>query len=240
MTLPLVGPRKLTFETAARTASPTEMRMGTVASVTARGVTVALAEGIVPAACLDSYAPAVGDPVLMSNFQDSWTCLGRPVGTGTALDLATPGSAAGTTLLGGTVLSGSGATMATSTGSLVVVPRYRCTYFHPPGHQVLILCGVSWYSTSLNDAMWITLWDAQTGGQVSIMDLIQSGTVSFGRFETFGAMLAPGSAGGRKVDLYMALQRSGGAGTSRVDDVFDRRGFMVALDMGDSSVIATV
>ena len=135
------GPNPLTQATAQGLDGPTEIRTGTVTAVTARGITVAVAEGTVPAAHLDSYAPAVGDPVAMAAFRDSWLALGRPVGTGTATDLVTPGSGAGPTVLGGMVLSGTNATMASSTGSFVTVPRYRCTYHHPANHQVMIWGG---------------------------------------------------------------------------------------------------
>jgi hypothetical protein len=239
VTLPFAGPRKLTTETAARTAAPTEMRTGTVVEVTARGVTVAVAEGLVPASCLDSYAPAVGDPVLMSSYQGSWTVLGRPVGTRTATDFATPGIAAGTTMLGGTVLTATGTIMASSTGSLVVVPRYRCTYFHPPGHFVLILIGLTWYCSVAGDTMEVGVWDAASALQAGSMVFQQSDNASFSRFEASGQMVPP-SFGGRKVDLYLQVQRIGGTGTSRVDDAGNRRGYMIALDMGDQSVIATV
>lgn len=239
MTLPFAGPRKLTTETAARTTAPTEMRMGTVSAVTARGVTVGVAEGFVPASCLDSYAPAVGDAVLMSRFQDTWTVLGRPVGTGTATDFATPGIAAGTTMLGGTALTASGVIMASSTGSLVPVPRYRCTYFHPPGHFVLVMIGLSWYCSVAGDTMEVSLWDAAVAVQAGSMVFQQSDNNFFSRFEASGQMLPP-SFGGRKVDLYLQVQRLNGTGTSRVDDAAIRRGYMVALDMGDQSVIATV
>jgi len=239
--LPGVGPRGLTSQASSATDAPTDLRSGIVVAVTSRGIDVDVASGrIVGAAHLASYNPAVGDPVALVRFQDAWLVLDRPVGPGTALDLATPGSGAGTNLLGGTVLSGTGATLASSTGTAVNVPRYRCTYYHPPGHQVLILCGVSWYSSVTADSLWIMLWDAVSGVQASIMDLNQMSNNFFGHFETFGAMLQPATFGGRKVDLYMQVQRAGGTGTSRVDDIAARRGFMIALDMGDGSILATV
>lgn len=238
--LPGAGPRGITSQTADRTEDPTDIRMGTVLAVTSRGVSVDVAGGLVAdASHLNSYNPAVGDYVVLVRFRDAWVVQGRVVGPGTPTDLATAGSGVGTTLLTGCALTGSGATLASSTGSLVTVPRYRCTYYHPPGHQVLILGGASWYSSVLNDTMWIMLYDAVTGVQMNLIDLTQAGTIAFGHFETFGAMMPP-SMGGRKVDLYMAIQRAGGTGTSRVDDAAGRRGYMVALDMGDSSVVATV
>lgn len=240
MTLPMAGPRGLTQATADALDGLTEIRSGTVTAVTSRGIDIQVAEGLIrSAAHLDSYNPGVGDPVVCAVYRDSWTVLGRPVGPGTATDYATPGTGVGSTILAGCVLTGSGATLASSTGSQVVVPRYRCTFYHPPNHQVLVLCGVSWYSSVLNDTLWITLWNAVTAAQVNLIDLTQAGTIAFGHFETFGAILAP-PAGGGKVDIYMQVQRAGGTGASRVDDATGRRGWMVALDLGDSSVMKTV
>lgn len=226
---------------ASMTSGPSDLRTGTVVAVTSRGINVAVAGGLVEnAAHLSSYNPAVGDPVALLRFQDSWLVLDRPVGPGTATDLATPGSGLGTTLLGGTVLSGSNTTMASTTGGPVTVPRYRCTYFHPPGHQVLILCGFTWYCSVAADTMEVMLFDAVSGQQGGSMVFNQSSNNFFSRFETNGQMFWPQVFGGRKVDVYMQIQRLNGTGTSRIDDAALRRGYMVALDMGDSSVIATV
>lgn len=239
MTLPM--PSSLTRVTADKTSAPSDIRTGTVIAVSSRGIDVDVAGGLVEgAAHLSSYNPAVGDPVVLIRFQDSWVVLDRPVGPGTATDLSTPGSGVGTTLLGGTVLSGTNTTIATSTGALTAVPRYRCTYFHPPNHQVLILCGVTWYCSVAADTLEISLWDAPTGTLAMGVPLNQASNATFSHFETFGAMLNPATFGGRRIDLYMNLQRVGGTGTSRVDDAATRRGYMVALDMGDGSVIATV
>lgn len=225
---------------AARTADPSDMRTGTVVAVTSRGIDVDVAGGLVPgAAHLSSYNPAVGDPVVMIRFQNSWVVLDRPVGPGTATDLATPGSGVGATILGGTVLSGTNTTMASSTGALVPVPRYRCTYYHPPGHNVMIWCGFTWYCSVAADTMEVSLWDAASTLQVGSMVFNQSSNVFFSRFESAG-QLVPASFGGRKVDAYMQAQRINGTGTSRVDDAPLRRGYMIAVDMGPTSVIATV
>ncbi len=232
--------RSLAGQTATAIGNPSDLRMGTVAEVTARGINVAITGGMIEnAAHLSSYNPAVGDPVALIRFQDSWLVLDRPVGPGTATDLATPGSGLGTTLLGGTVLSGTNTTIASSTGALVPVPRYRCTYHHPTGHHVLVMVGVTWYCSVAGDTMEVSVWNAMNGVQVGSIVFQQSDNNFFSRFETSGQMILP-AQGGRKVDLYLQVQRLSGTGTSRVDDAVIRRGYMVALDMGDGSVIATV
>jgi hypothetical protein len=237
----VTSPQSLSTKTAAAIGSPSDMRMGTVVAVTSRGIDVSVAGGLVEnAAHLSSYNPAVGDPVAMIRYMDSWLVLDRPVGPGTPLDLARPGSGVGTTLLGGTVLSGANiAGIASSTGALVPVPRYRCTYHHPAGHFVMIMIGFTWYSSVAGDTMEVNVWDAVTGAQVGSMVLQQSDNASFSRFEASGQIITP-ALGGRKVDLFLQIQRLSGTGTSRLDDSSIRRGYMLALDMADSSVIATV
>ena len=85
----------------------------------------------------------------------------------------------------------------------------------------------------------MSLWDAVTATQVGSMVFQQSDNNFFSRFESSGQIVLP-TVGGRKVDLYLQVQRLSGTGTSRVDDAVIRRGYMVALDMADGSVIATV
>lgn len=219
---------------------PTDLCSGIVTEVTSRGLTVSRAAGLIQnVAHLDSYNPAAGDAVSLVRFAGSWLCLGRPVGPGTPEDLATPGSGLGTTLLGGIVMSGTNTTIASSTGALVAVPRYRCTYHHPTGHHVLIMLGFTWYCSVAADTMAVTVWDAITGTKVGELIFNQSSNNFFSRFESAG-VLVPRTQGGRKVDLYLQVQRLGGTGTSRIDDNSATPGYMVALDLGDGSVIATV
>ena len=235
------GRRALATQTAAAVGAPSDLRSGTVVAVTSRGIDVNVAGGLVQgAAHLSSYNPAVGDPVALMRFQDSWLVLDRPVGPGTATTLLTPGSGVGATMLGGVTLSGTNTTMASSTGSFVTVPRYRCTYHHPAGHKVLILGGYTWYCTVANDVIEVTLTDSVSGTQGASLTHLQAGNNFFSTFETFGALLRPEAFGGRKVDLYMQLRRISGTGTSRIDDSSIRPGYLVAVDLGDSSVIATV
>lgn len=233
------GPRTLTAQTAERTASPSDLRSGTVVGVSARGIDVRVAGSVVPdAAHLPGYNPAVGDPVAMLKFDDVWLVLGRPVGPATPLDNSVAGTAVGPSVLDAMALSGGGGTIATSSGSTVVVPRYGVTFFHPQNHWVLLLVGVSWYSSVANDMVKLQVLNTTTGAVVGETELIMAGTVFFGRFEVFAAMVPP-TQGGALASYYMTILRESGTGASRVDDVNARRGFMVALDMGDTSVVRT-
>lgn len=239
--LPFAGPRGLTAATAGLTDGGVAVQMGVITAVTSRGLTVARAGGTIEdVAHLSSYNPAVGDPVALVRYQDAWLVTGRPVGPGTTLDTATPGSAAGTTLLDGMALAGAGVSIATSTGAVVVVPKYGVTFYHPPNHWVLLLIGVSWYSSVVNDWLTLSIRNSVTAARVFYTDKIQAGSNSFAQWETIGAMLPP-SLGGKGASYYMDLQRVAGSGTSRVDDNLpERRGYMLALDMGDGAVIRTV
>lgn len=232
------GPRGLAQQTAERTGAPTDLRSGTVRAVTARGIDVEVAgRRVLNAAHLNGYNPAVGDPVAMLSFDDAWLVLGRPIGPGTPSDNATPGAAAGTTLLDGAALPGLGSTLASSSGATVVVPKYTCNYFHPPNHWVMVLVGHTWYSTVANDWMKLQVINQTSGAVVGENQLIQAGNNFFANFETWAAMVPP-SQGGKVASLYLTLVRESLAtGVVRVDDPVTRRGFMVALDMGDTSVM---
>lgn len=240
MTFP-IGPAGLTMRTAGKTESPTDLRSGTVAAVTPYGLEVTIASGTVKnASHLSSYNPAVGDPVTLLRFENAWVVLGRPVGPGTASDAATPGLGAGTTLLAGMALSGTGATMASSTGSAVVVPRYGVTFFHPANHWVLLLCGFTRYSSVANDWMSINIRNASfLSAVVGGGEFVQAGNNFYAHFETIGVMIPPTPYGGSGSSYFVEVKRENGSGTSRIDDPSNRRGFMLALDMGDGSMVET-
>lgn len=238
MTAP-VGARRLTSQTAAGIEAPSDMRMGTVSSVSARGIDVTVAEGLISgAAHLPGYNPAVGDPVAMVRFQDAWLVLGRPVGPGTATDYASAGLALGMPILDGCVLSGTGNDMATSTGAETAVPRYGVTYFHPPNHWVMILMTYSWYSSVASDVLTVRVKEAAAGTQASV-DHIQPGVGGIGQFSTF-ALMTPPTLGGAKRSYSLTVQRFSGSGTVRVFDPSTRRGSMIAYDIGDAGTIRTV
>ena len=233
MTKPLLLTQKL----AEATGAPSDIRVGTVAAVTSRGIDVALADGLIrDAGHLTSYNPAVGDPVTMISYANSWVVLGRVLGPGTPTDNASPGLGLGLTILDGCVLSGTGNDMALSTGSLVAVPRYGVSFFHPPTHWVMLLFSFSWYSTVAGDVVQVRLVEA--GGTAYSVDN-QQVVGGIGNFATMAFMVDP-TLGAAARSWSATVQRIGGSGTSRVYDPTARRGSLVAYDLGASSIIRTV
>lgn len=232
------APRGLTQQTANRTADPSDLRSGTVVAVTPRGVDVQVADGLVAgAAHLGSYAPAVGDPVSLVRFADSWLVLGRPIGPGTATDLLSPSPMMGLSILGGMGLGGGGTTLASSTGAVVAVPKYAAIYYHPPGHWVGLWATYTWYCNTLNDTLQMALKDSVTGQQWSA-EHIQAGNVLFSNFAT-ELFAVPPTLSGRRASYTMTVQRISGTGTVRIDDGGTRRGSLLAVDLGDGSFIPT-
>lgn len=234
-----IGPSALVQSTTERTEDPSALRLGIVAAVTSRGIDVAVASGLVTAAHLDSYAPAVGDNCALMKTQDSWLAIGRVVGTATPTDFSGQGSGAGLTCLGGGGLAGGGATLASSTGAVVTVPRYGVTYFHPPGHWVALAFGYSWYSSVANDWLQVKLRDASTSTDLFTIEHVQAGNNFFGNFATQIAMVPP-SFGGTGHSVFSTIQRISGTGTSRIDDSGTRRGYLLAIDIADQSVVPIV
>lgn len=235
----MTGPLGLTMETAARTSTPSDLRQGTVVAVSARGIDVAYADGLIESAAhLTSYNPAVGDTVTMISFANTWCVLGRLLGPGTPTDYASPGTGLGMTLLDGCALSGTNADMATSVGAEVAVPRYGVSFYHPTNHWAMILMTYSWYSSVAADVLTVRVKEAAAGTQAS-MDNIQPGVGGIGQFSTF-ALLLPPSLGGVKRSYSLTVQRISGTGTVRVFDPNTRRGSMLAYDVGDASMIRTV
>lgn len=234
----MTGPRRLTVGTSERTEAPSDARMGIVTAVTSRGIDVAVAGGAVEGiAHLSSYNPAVGDPVYVTRYQDSWMVHGRPVGPGTATDSASPGSGLGATLVDGMALSGGGGVMATSVGAVVTVPRYSVTYFHPPGHWVELQWRYSWFSTVAGDVLQVQLLESLAAYAVQIEHVQPSGGVGNWASQ---AVLIPPALGDSARTFTMRLQRLAGTGTSRIDDAGARRGALLVFDVGDKSIIRTV
>jgi len=234
----LAGPRPLTQETAKRTDDPSALRLGTVTEVTARGITVAVANGSVGASHLSSYAPAVGDYCAMMQSQDSWVALGRVVGPVTPTDNSKAGTGVGMTILDAMISDGTGGILASSTGALVTVPKFSLTFYHPQNHMVLILAGFNWYGTVTNDWIMAQLWETTTNNQVGQFVDIQSSS-SFGRADwIYGCVF--NSLAGAERNYVFKIQRLTGTGTIRSDDSTTNRPFMIAYDLGDSSVIRVV
>lgn len=233
---PLRGPSPLVSETVDKTASPSDLRMGIVSEVTTRGITVACSSGAVQAAHLGSYAPAVGDSVALMKTQDSWLALGRVVGSGTATDNLSGGSSAGVTVLAAMHTEDT-ATLASSTGSTVAVPRYSLTFYHPANHAVLILAGFVWLSTVSADWIIADLKENVSGSAVGefVQPIVSN---SFGRFDTMSGLARP-SLGGTTRTYSMTMARLAGTGTTTIQTSSSRCGYMIALDLGDASLIPT-
>jgi hypothetical protein len=66
----------------ATTIRPAQVRTGTVASVSATTLEVIVGGTTITAAYLDSYAPVVGDLVVVGNQDASWVVLGKQAGVG--------------------------------------------------------------------------------------------------------------------------------------------------------------
>lgn len=234
----MTGPLGLTRETARRTDAPSDIATGTVSAVSSRGIDVQRGSGLISgAAHLQSYTPAVGDTVTMIRYQDSWVALGRSVGPGTATDNASPGTGLGFTMLDGMVLTQAGGAMATSTGSLVTVPRYGLTFFHPPGHWVLLLVSYTWFCTVGNDILQVSVYESLSGTTFWRAEHVQVTGAS--RFETY-AVMAPPTFGGQQRSYGLKIQRVSGSGTNQIEDHTNRRGGFFAYDLGDQTIIRTV
>jgi hypothetical protein len=147
---------------------------------------------------------------------------GTGIGAGQALD--------------GCVLSGTNTIIATSTGSSVTVPRYGVTYYHPPNHWVKLEWTYSWFATVASDTLQLRLVEA--GGTIIQLEHAQAAG-GVGTYTT-NTVLALPSLGGAKRSWTMQLQRLSGTGTSRIEDQPNRRGSLVAYDLGDQAFIRTV
>jgi hypothetical protein len=231
------GPRGLTAQTASRTDAPTDLRTGVVAAVSTAGIDVTVDGGTVAAAAhLGSYAPAVGDPVVLQRFQDSWVVLGRPIGPGTATDKATPGPAVGPVLLDAMALTKSGSILATSTGAAVTVPRYGVTVYHPPGHWVRLDISYTYFSTVVDDVLQVQVFEFISS---QIIDLFDYHVLSGSSWFVSVTCLVPPTFGGVKRNYGLRVLRTGGSGNARLEDHSVRRGHMEAYDLGDQSIVRT-
>jgi hypothetical protein len=209
------------------------IRTGVVTSVSARGISVAISAGTVNASHLDSYAPAVGDTVAVVKTQDSWLAMGRVVGSGTPVDFTAPGSAAGLSILAAMRTEGTSALV--STIASVAVPKYTLSYYHPPGHNVLILAFFTWISNNSTDWVIADLTETTTGAAVG--EFVQPQVnASFGRADLMTGIVKD-TLGGAKRIVSMTFGRLTGAGTSSLNQNDARPGYMIALDLGDKSVI---
>lgn len=231
------GPSSLTQQTAAKTDSPSDLRVGIVSAVTARGIEVQVANGPIEAAHLDSYAPAVGDSVALMKTQDSWLCMGRVVGSGTVTDYSAPGSAAGPSVLDAIRTTGT-SNLAVSSGGTVAVPKYTLTYYHPPNHQVLILMFFTWFGSVVGD--WLLFDITETTSGTAVGEFTEPAVAAaVGRGSTISALVKE-SLGGTRRSISCTMSRFIGTGAITITQNDSRPGYMIALDMGDASVFRAV
>lgn len=229
------GPSGLTQQTAARTETPSDLRSGVVSAVTKQGVEVTVANGTVTAAHLSSYAPAVGDPVALERVNDTWLVMGRPIGPGTQTDLLSPSPMMGN-VLGGSITIGADATLVSSTGATQDVPRVGVSFYHPPGHVVEVRVPFIWFSTVSTD--WIIANLVETVSGVKFAEVLEPEVTgsSFVRDSLLIGYL-PASFGGVARRVKMTMARFSGTGTTSVLHVANRPTCLLALDMGDTSLI---
>lgn len=83
MTRP-IGATRLATEVAEKTDRPSELRIGTVVSVTYSVVTVEVAGGTIEASRLASYMPAPGEACVLMLVGDSWVALHSVYGAGSS------------------------------------------------------------------------------------------------------------------------------------------------------------
>jgi hypothetical protein len=233
-----IGPSKDVQETASKTDAQSSLRMGVVTAVTTRGITVAVGPQTVDAAHLDSYAPAVGDPVALMAVQDTWLALGRVVGPGNPTDNSAAGPGMGPSLIAGGIVTLAGnATLATTTGATVAVPKYSQTYFHPANHVVLAVAGFTWQGSTAATIANFFLSEATTAIGYGLFRRT-TGTAAIDQFDTVSGIL-PASLGGtvRRAILQVATQ--GGGTTTAKEGNGIGRGFLYLMDLGDASFMPT-
>lgn len=230
-----IGPAGNTTEVAGKTDAQSDLRMGVVTAVTTRGITVNVGAQSVDAAHLDSYAPALGDPVALMKTQDSWLAIGRVVGPGNAADLSGVGPAIGPSLLGGGIIT---TTRTTSTAAGPVnVSGWDIDFWLPPNHAALVVAGFPYFGSIAGSVGQLTLVNVGTG---QIAQLRRSAiTGNNAQMETLTGVVMP-SALGRAINIIAQLQFISGTGTSNVNGFTVNPGYMFAMDLGDTSFTAIV
>lgn len=229
-----IGPSNMAAEVAGKTDAQSDLRMGVVTAVTTRGITVAVGAQSVDASHLDSYAPAIGDPVALMKVQDSWLAMGRVVGPGNASDLTGVGPAIGPSYLGGGIITTS-KTTSTSAGP-VNVNGWNINFWLPPNHSALVIAGLPFFSTVAASVGQLTL--LANGSQFS--QLLRAGVAgNIIQMETLTGVVMPASTG-RSINVVAQLKFISGTGSVNVNGAASVVGYMVVLDLGDTSFTAIV
>jgi len=230
-----IGPAGSTTEVAGKTDASSDLRMGVVTAVTTRGITVQVGAQTHDAAHLDSYAPAVGDPVALMKFEDSWLALGRTVGPGNASDLSGVGPAIGPSFLGGGIVTTT-RTTSTSAGP-VNISGWDIDFWLPAGHHALVIAGLPYFGSVAGSVAQMML-NAVGIGQISQMRRT-SITGNIASMETITGVVVASDVG-RAINVIAQLQFISGSGTVNVNGFSVVPGFMIAMDLGDTSFTAIV
>lgn len=229
-----IGPSGLTAEAAGKTDAQSDLRMGVVTAVTNRGITVDVGAQSVDASHLDSYAPALGDPVALMKVQDSWLAMGRVVGPGNVTDFTNVGPSIGPSLLGGGIVTTT-RTTSTSAGP-VNISGWSINFYLPPNHSALVIAGLPYFGSVAGSVAQMML--NAGGGQIAQMRRTTI-TASIASMEFLSGVVMPNSAG-RNINATATLQFISGTGTVNVNGFSVVPGYMVALDLGDTSFTAIV
>lgn len=230
-----IGPAGSTTEVAGKTDAQSDLRMGVVTAVTTRGITVNVGAQSVDAAHLDSYAPALGDPVALMKTQDSWLAIGRVVGPGNASDLSGVGPAIGPSLLGGGIVTTTRTT--TTTGGPVNISGWDIDFWLPPNHSALVIAGLPYFG-SIAGSVGQMMLNAVGVGQIAQMRR-SAITGNIAQMETLTGVVMP-TSDGRAINVVAQLQFISGTGSSNVNGFSVNPGYMVAMDLGDTSFTAIV
>jgi hypothetical protein len=230
-----IGPASSTTEVASKTDAQSDLRMGVVTAVTTRGITVDVGAQTVDASHLDSYAPAIGDPVALMKVQDSWLAMGRVVGPGNAADLSGVGPAIGPSLLGGGIVTTTRAT--TTTGGPVNISGWDIDFWLPPNHVALVVAGFPYFGSVAGSLAQFTLVAVGISQLSQLRRTAITGNIA--QMETMTGVVMPASSG-RAINVVATLQFISGTGSSNVNGFSVNPGYMFAMDLGDTSFMATV
>jgi hypothetical protein len=230
-----IGPAASTTETANKTDAQSDLRMGIVTAVTTRGITVDVGAQSVDAAHLDSYAPALGDPVALMKTQDSWLAIGRVVGPGNSPSLQGPGPSIGPSYLGGGMITVSAS--ASTAGAAVNIPGYDISFWLPANHSALILAGMPWFGSVAASVIQLMLNVVGVGQILQTRRTTISANIANGDL-VYGVVVPSSLA--RSVRVVGQVQFISGSGTANVQGFSVVPGFMVALDLGDTSFTPSV